>query len=158
MPEIKDKHLNTNVGRGAKAKAKAKKTFAAIFKIKKESSALFSDEQGLIDVKLLSHSQHVELRKSALTFYLNNLYDVLYGTKSMEDPINIVQTVYAIYATLHNSYVHFHWNETDWRFQEIVDVSSFSIICAYVLCAYDCIYLNYCRQCTSFSHLQLQTS
>ena len=123
MPEVQDKshNVNTNVGLGAKAKAKKK--LAALFRTKKESTTSSSDEQGFVDVKSLSHSHHVELRKSALTFYLNSLCDILYGAEAVENPISIVQTVYAIYTTLHNSFVYFNWHETDWKFQEITEVN-----------------------------------
>lgn len=130
MPEIKDKSLSVNVGRGAKAKKK----LAAFFGIKKESS---SDEQGFIDVKSLSHSQHVELRKSALTFYLNGLCGILHGPESMEDPVGIVKTVFAIYATLYNSFVFFKWDETSWRFQETAEVS----FLIYTFCFFACVLL-----------------
>ena len=164
MPEINNKNLkvNTNVRRGAKAMKK----LAGFFRSTKGNTASSSDEQGFIDVKSLSHQNHAELRKSALTFYLNGLCDILCGPKTMEDPISIVKTVFAIYAVLHDSYVFFNWSEafnwheavSDWRFQETVDVSFLLLnfllfLHVHTLCVI--IILCYCRQCTSFSYLQL---
>ena len=119
LPEIKD---NLKVNTSVAFRTRAKNKLVGIFKTKRDTTAATSDEQSLIDVKSLSHSDHVELRKSALTFYLNGLHDVLYGPESMEDPISIVRTVHAIYSTLHNSYVFFSWHEAEWKLQGTADV------------------------------------
>ena len=103
LPEIKDPKRfsgNTNVDSGAKARSK-----------------FF----GLIKPK--SSSDHIELRKNALTFYLNSWCNILCGPESMDDPVNVVQTVHAIYTTLDDSSVICNWNEMDWTFPETTDVS-----------------------------------
>ena len=124
LPEVKDHkrfNVNANVGFGTKAKNKFFRLFKA--RKEKESSAPSSEEQGLTDYKLLSHSHHVELRKNALTTYLGSLWDTLYGPESMGDPVNVVRTVHAIYATLDDSCVFFNWNQMDWKLSETTDVS-----------------------------------
>ena len=87
-----------------------------------------SGEHGFIDVKLLSQSNHVELRKRALSIYLNSLQDVLYGPEPMDDPINIIRTVHAMYLSLHNSFVSYRYYyeqyEVDWQLKETTDVRS----------------------------------
>ena len=121
-PEIVDKDfcVDANVG----ALSRAKNAFFGLFS--RSQTATSSGEQGLIDVKSLSQSHHIELRKRALTIYINGLQDVLYGPKSIVDPINIIRTVHAMYLSLHNSYVSYGYHgqfESDWRLKETTDVS-----------------------------------
>lgn len=135
LPEIKDQKgfsVNANVGFGTKAKNK----FFRLFKAKKEKESS-SDEQALIDIKSLPRTHHVELRKNALAIYLSSLWDTLCGPESMDDPVNVVRTVHAIYATLDNSSVLFSCNEIDWRLPETTDVSLFPLfVCASISCMY----------------------
>ena len=89
-----------------------------------------SDEQFLIDIKALSHSEHAEYRTRALSFYLHGFHNVLYGPEPMDDPINVIRTVHAIYASLDSSYVFFNWREEEWKLAETKSVS----FCAYIMC------------------------
>lgn len=120
-PEIKDTSfcVNANVG----LTTKAKNYIVGWFKGKKESTAASSGEQVLVDIKKLSESHHVELRKRALSIYLHGLRIILYGPEAVDNPTNIIRTIYAIYASLHNSYVYFNWHQADWRLTETTDVS-----------------------------------
>ena len=114
LPEIKDQKrfsVNANFGLGAIVKSK----FLGL--IKPKSSTPSSDEQ------LLSNSHHIELRKNALTFYLNSWCNILCGPESMDDPVNVVQTVHAIFTTLNDSSVICNWSEMDFRLPETTDVS-----------------------------------
>ena len=121
-PEIKDKSfcVNTNVG----LTTKAKNFVVGIFsRGKKESTETSSGEQVLIDVKSLTLSDHVELRKKALSIYLNSVQDSLSRPETTDDPINVIRTTFAVYLSLHNHYVYYNWHEADWRFKETTDVS-----------------------------------
>ena len=123
MPEIKDKTFCANVN--VSYAAKAKNALVALFRSKKESTEVPSDEQVLIDIKSFSHSDHVELRKKALSVYLSSLHDILYGPEPINDPINVIGTVYAVYFSLHNSYVSYFFHEhheVDWRLRETTNV------------------------------------
>ena len=124
-PEVRDNSfcVDTNVGLGTRAKN-------AIFGWFRSQTTTSSGEQGLIDVKSFSQSDHVVLRKRALNTYLNSLQDVLCGPASMDDPINIIRTVHAMYLSLHNSfvsYVYHKQHEVDWRLKETTDVRSIFI-------------------------------
>ena len=139
------------------------KKFIGLFKARKEkeSSASSSEEQGLTDYKLLSHSHHVELRKNALTTYLDSLWDTLYGPESMDDPVNVVRTVHAIYATLDDSCVFFNWNQMDWKLSETTDVSYLNLLFVHHVSHFMThvfVILYYCRQCMSYLHLQFHLS
>ena len=122
-PEIQDMNhaVDSNVGFGAKAR----NAFIGIFKAQ---ATLFSSEQGLIDVTRLSQSDHVALRKSTLSIYLNSIHGILCGPESLDDPINVVRTVHAMYLSLHNSYVTYPYYgqqyEADLKLKETTDVSS----------------------------------
>ena len=122
-PEIKDMNfcINTNTGYATRAK----NLFLGFFssKNKKESTETSSGEQVLIDVKSLTTSNHVELRKKALSVYLNSIQDSLSGPETTDDPINVIRTTFAIYLSLHNHYVYYNWQGAHWRFQETTDVS-----------------------------------
>ena len=54
----------------------------------------------------------------------------MYGPEPMDDPINAIRTVYAIYASLDSSYVYFNWHEEEWKLQETTNVSFY----AYIVC------------------------
>lgn len=122
-PEIKDKTfcVTTNVGLTTKAKNFVFGFFSS--KGKKESSEASSDEQVLIDVKSLTSSNHAELRKKALSIYLCSVRDSLSGPETIDDPINVIRTTFAVYVSLHNHPVYYNWQEADWRFKETTDVS-----------------------------------
>ena len=104
--------------------SRAKNAFFGLFS--RSQTTTSSDEKSLIDIKSLSQSHHTELRKRALSIYLNGLQDVLYGPESIVDPINIIRTVHAMYLSLHNSYVSYFCYaqyEVEWRLKETTDVS-----------------------------------
>ena len=147
-PEIKDKNFcaDTNVGLGTRLM----NTVFGLFKNKKESTTVSSGEKILIDIKSLTESDHMDFRKKALHIYLNGLRDALFGTKSIDDPVNVIGTVYAIYLSLHNSFIHDRY-EHHWRFNETANVSIYIYI-VYYMNVNVYVYLN-CRQCTSSSHL-----
>ena len=121
-PEIKDKSfcVNTNTGYATKAKNLLVGLFS---RGKKESTEASSGEQVLIDVKSLTLSDHVELRKKALSIYLNTIQDSLSGPETTDDPINVIRTTFAMYLSLHNHYVYYNRQGADWRFKETTDVS-----------------------------------
>ena len=89
-----------------------------------------SDEQFLIDIKALPQSEHAEYRTKALNIYLYGFHNVLYGPEPMDDPIDAIRTVHAIYASLDSSYVYFNWQEEEWKLQETKNVSFY----AYTVC------------------------
>ena len=93
-----------------------------MFSRSKKESTISSSEKVLVDVKSLSHSDHIDLRKKALHIYLHGLFDALCGRKSIDDPKDIIRTVNAIYWSLHNSFMH-GWREHQWRFKETTNVS-----------------------------------
>ena len=119
-PEIKDKNfcVNTNTGYATRAKNFVFGIFG-----KKESTETSSGEQVLIDVKSLTTSNHIELRKKALSVYLNSIQDSLSGPETTDDPINVIRTTFAMYLSLHNHYVYYNLQGAHWRFQETTDVS-----------------------------------
>ena len=130
-PEIKDKSycVDTNVGTFSKARNVVFGLFS------KSQTTTASGEQGLVDVRSLSHLDHIEFRQQALSIYLNGLQDVLYGPENIADPINTIRTVHAMYLSLHNSYVSYGYHgqfESDWRLKETIDVSAYSQIIGYV--------------------------
>ena len=104
--------------------SRAKNALFGLFS--RSQTTISGGEQSLIDIKSLSQSDHAELRKRALSIYLNGLQDVLYGPESIVDPINIIRTVHSMYLSLHNSYVSYVYHgqlEVDWRMKETTDVS-----------------------------------
>ena len=91
-------------------------------KSKKESEAISGSDKFLVDIKSFSSVDHMLLRKKGLSIYLSSLIDIFCGLQFMNDPINVVRTFYAIYMSLHDSYVYGS-HETYWRFNETTDVS-----------------------------------
>ena len=122
MPEIKDKSFCTSDISFATRAKNVVMNFLGSKTTEKPSS-----EQVLVDIKSLSHSEHVKLRKKALNSYLSSLHDVLYGAESIDDPVYLIRTVYALYFSLHNSYVTYHYNylqrEVAWQLKETANVS-----------------------------------
>ena len=121
MPEIKDKSFCAgDVG----YVTRAKNAFLGFFGSKTAEKP--SREQVLIDIKSLSQSDHVKLRKKALNSYLISLHDVLYGPESIDDPVHLIRTVYALYFSLHNSHVTYRYyneqHEVAWQLQETANV------------------------------------
>lgn len=58
----------------------------------------------------------------ALRIYLFSLHDILYGPASMDNPVQVISTAYAIYASLHYCYVYYDNHEADWKFDETIEV------------------------------------
>ena len=76
------------------------------------------------DTKKLSDANHQQLRKNALLMHLEHYYCVLSGEEELNNPIENVETVCAVFASLnscHLSYKTFyHGNHMDhsWTFNE----------------------------------------
>ena len=83
-----------------------------------------SDEQTFVDVKSITETEHIELRNEALNLYFNDLYSVLYGIEPISDPISIIKQVYAIYASLNNSFHYYDNHEAAWKFEELTEVNN----------------------------------
>lgn len=129
-PEIFDKTAasdSANVG----LRAKAMNVVYGLFGYKKENTSIPSSEQAIIDIKTLSLSNHIQARINALKIYLSSLHNILHGVKSVNDPIDVIRTVYAIYKSLDDSCVYFDEKEIYWRFKEIAQVSIESLNSGY---------------------------
>ena len=95
---------------------------------KKENTASSGEQK--FDIKLLFESDHVELRKIALKLYLIGLQNVFYGLGSIDESVDIVRQVFAIYASLNSSYVFCDYCERSWKFDETKEV------CMYCKCSH----------------------
>jgi len=113
-PEI---HDSTALGIVTKPR---KWNFFGLFKSRKDT-VMFGSEQ-FVDIKSLSQSDHVNLRKMALAFYLNGFQDILCGIARIDDPVQVVRIVYGMFASLDNGYVYYDNHETDWKFEETAEV------------------------------------
>lgn len=94
-----------------------------IFKINKQDAAACGDDQAFIDVKSLDQPQHKRFRFEALNCYFNRLHHVICGPEPINDPVEVIEEAYAIYASLNSSYVYFDKHETHWKFDELERVS-----------------------------------
>ena len=75
----------------------------------------------------LKPDNHKELRKDALLMHLHSMYDVLVGTKSMDDPVYCVEVICATYLSLHTYYLHYksvygYLGCQNWEFNETTKV------------------------------------
>jgi len=71
----------------------------------------------------LSQSDHEKVRIKALNFYLNGLSRILCGPGSIDHPIDVIRTIYAIYVSLSNSCVYYDDHEDYWRCKTTAEVS-----------------------------------
>ena len=93
---------------------------------RKKVAAASSDEHTYLDVKSMTDQTHLDFRNEALNLYLNDVEDVLCGVEPINDPVNVINQVYTIYASLHNSYLSYDNHETNWKYDEFTEVLKYS--------------------------------
>ena len=95
---------------------------------KSRSAAITPDESTSSregDIKGFTHQDHIYFRKHALNLYLNELLNDFATITLRDDPIEIIRTVHAVYASVSSSYLYYDKGEYPWNpsLEEMTEVS-----------------------------------
>ena len=119
-PEILDDKEESQYWVVAKAKS--------IFGFKSKSSSAPNDDGASLhegNIKSFSNQDHIEFRKYALNFYLNDFVNDFARITSINKPVEIVRMVFAVYVSVSSSYLYYDKNEHIWNpsCEDIAEVS-----------------------------------
>ena len=82
------------------------------------------------DIQYFTHQDHTYFRKLALNLYLNELLNDFATIALKDDPVEIIRTVHAVYASVSSSYLYYDKDEYQWNpsLEEMTEVSRYYIM------------------------------
>ena len=74
------------------------------------------------NVKFFTSKDHMEFRKSALTFYLHDFIKYFNEITGRNNLVHLIEVVQAVYASINSNYLFYDKDEHDWVSEEVIEV------------------------------------